>query len=311
MLLNSDHLVSMAVTRPRSGMSRRDFLVRGLGALAAPAFLGCGLLPSEAKVRPRLTARPGSPTATPLRGLTPLGLGLGRDGLLYVPESYSPDTPAPLFVALHGAGGSGASWASYPARAEARRMVLLAPDSRSGTWDLALGDWGPDVDLLDRALRHTFQNCRIDPARVALGGFSDGASYALSLGVSNGDLFSHLVAYSPGFYDPSEPMVGSPRIYVSHGTWDDVLPVTLSRDGIVPDLRRAGYDVTYREFEGYHEVPSEISDLALDWFLSAGLRQDRALGADSPAAVGPAPAEIAGAAQRVAGMMWELRKRNA
>jgi phospholipase/carboxylesterase len=247
-------------------MSRRDFLVRGLGALAAPTLQSCGLFSSETKFRPRLTARPGSPTVTPLRGLTPLGLGLGRDGLLYVPDSYSPDTPAPLFVALHGAGGSGSSWASYPARAEARGMVLLAPDSRSGTWDLARGDFGPDVEFLDRALRYTFQNCRIDPVRVALGGFSDGASYALSLGVSNGDLFSHLVAYSPGFYEPSDP-IGSPRIYVSHGTRDDVLPVTISRDGIVPDLRRAGYDVTYQEFEGYHEVPSEISESALDWFL--------------------------------------------
>jgi len=256
----------MTVTRPRSRLSRRDFLIRGLGALAAPTLQSCGLFSSETKFRPRLTARPGSPTVTPLRGLTPLGLGLGRDGLLYVPDSYSPDTPAPLFVALHGAGGSGSSWASYPARAEARGMVLLAPDSRSGTWDLARGDFGPDVEFLDRALRYTFQNCRIDPVRVALGGFSDGASYALSLGVSNGDLFSHLVAYSPGFYEPSDP-IGSPRIYVSHGTRDDVLPVTISRDGIVPDLRRAGYDVTYQEFEGYHEVPSEISESALDWFL--------------------------------------------
>jgi phospholipase/carboxylesterase len=266
--LNPDPLVPMAVTRPRSGMSRRDFVRRGLGALAAPTLLSCGLFPSETEFRPRLTSRPGSPTVTPLRGLTQLGLGVGRDGLLYVPESYSPDTPAPLFLALHGAGGSGASWASYPARAEARGMVLLAPDSRSGTWDLAIGDFGPDVEFLDRALRYTFQTCRIDPARVALGGFSDGASYALSLGVSNGDLFSHLVAYSPGFYEPSDPIVGKPRVYVSHGTWDDVLPVTISRDDIVPGFRGAGYDVTYREFEGYHEVPAEISESALDWFLA-------------------------------------------
>lgn len=30
-------------------------------------------------------------------------------------------------------------------------------------------------------------------------GFSDGASYALSLGLPNGNLFSHIVAFSPGF----------------------------------------------------------------------------------------------------------------
>jgi phospholipase/carboxylesterase len=200
-------------------------------------------------------------------GLSELGLGGGRDGVLYVPESYSPDTPAPLFVGLHGAGGSGTDWASYYARAEAHALIFLAPDSRASTWDLIRGGFGPDVEFLDRALRYTFNRCRIDPARLALGGFSDGASYALSLGVSNGDLFSHLVAFSPGFYAPSEPIVGSPSVYVSHGTHDGILPVGASRDVIVPTLRDAGYDVTFEEFDGGHEVPGAITESALDWFL--------------------------------------------
>jgi len=223
-----------------SGISRRDFLKAGLvGALAGPALLACGDSPTESESSPRLTARPGSPTVTPTTGLTELGLASPRDGLLYVPEGYSPEVAAPLFVALHGAGGSADDWASYPARAAARGMIFLAPDSRGSTWDLVRGRFGPDVEFLDRALRYTFERCRIDPARIALGGFSDGASYALSLGVSNGDLFSHLVAYSPGFMRPSDPIVGKPRIYVSHGRQDNVLPVTISRDGIVPTLRNA------------------------------------------------------------------------
>jgi hypothetical protein len=34
---------------------------------------------------------------------------------------------------------------------------------------------------------------RIDPARLAFAGFSDGGSYALSLGVTNGDVASHVI----------------------------------------------------------------------------------------------------------------------
>jgi phospholipase/carboxylesterase len=196
-----------------------------------------------------------------------LGLASPRDGLLYVPERYSPETPMPLFIGLHGAGGSADNWESYPARAEARGMVFLAPDSRGSTWDLVSNRFGPDVEFIDRALRHTFERCRIDPERIALGGFSDGASYALSLGVSNGDLFTHLVAYSPGFLRAADPIVGKPRVYVSHGRQDNVLPVTISRDAIVPTLRNAGHDVTYLEFDGAHEVPAAISESALDWFL--------------------------------------------
>jgi len=148
-----------------------------------------------------------------------------------------------------------------------RGMVLLIPDSRGNTWDVMLSGFGPDVAFIDRALRFTFDRCRIDPARVALGGFSDGASYALSLGVSNGDLFTHLVAYSPGFMHTENPIVGLPRVFVSHGTSDPILSVTASRDDIVPTLRGAGYDVTYTEFAGGHTVPAEISEAALDWLL--------------------------------------------
>jgi len=148
-------------------------------------------------------------------------------------------------------------------------MILLAPDSRSlYTWDAIMGAFGPDVEFLDLALGYTFERCRIDPARIALGGFSDGASYALSLGIRNGDLFSHLIAYSPGFYIATGSPVGKPPVFVSHGTWDDVLPVTTSRDFIVPSLRGKGYEVVYNEFEGGHEVPAAISDSALDWFLN-------------------------------------------
>jgi predicted esterase len=77
-------------------------------------------------------------------------------------------------------------------------------------------------------------------------------------------------AYSPGFVQASDPIVGKPLIYVSHGTNDEVLPVRLSRDQIVPTLRGEGYDVTYEEFDGGHAVPAEISESALDWFLGEG-----------------------------------------
>jgi phospholipase/carboxylesterase len=205
----------------------------------------------------------------PTVGLSALGLGTGRDGLLYVPASYSSDTATPLYVALHGAGGSADNWSNYYDRAETRGMVLLAPDSRLGTWDLLLGGFGSDVEFLNRALQHTFDRCRIDPTRIALAGFSDGASYGLSLGLPNGDLFSHLIAHSPGFLVLSSP-IGSPKIYVSHGSADPILPISASRDSIVPGLRSRGYEVVFREFVGGHEVPTVVAEAALDWFLAVG-----------------------------------------
>lgn len=247
-------------------MSRRDFVACSMSAVAAPLLTSC-INPTDVAGNPRLQARPGVPTTPPTLGLSQLGLGGTRDGVLYVPQSYTPDTPMPLFVALHGAGGDATNWESYHDRAEERGLVFMAPDSRSSTWDVVSGGFGRDVDFIDDALAHTFDRVRIDPARIALGGFSDGASYALALGLPNGTLFTHLVAYSPGFLVESA-LVGRPPIYISHGTRDGILPVTFTRNSIVPVLREAGYDVTYEEFDGAHQVPAAITESALDWFLA-------------------------------------------
>jgi phospholipase/carboxylesterase len=257
-----------------SNISRRDFLKSSLiTGLAAPLLVSCGLSTTEPEsTEPRLTARPGTPTPTPTKGLTQLGLISGRDGILYVPESYSPDTPTPLFIGMHGAGGGSSDWMSYHARAEERGMIFMAPDSRGSTWDLIRGGYGADLEFLDKALKYVFNRCNIDSTRLAFGGFSDGASYALSLGISNGDLFSHLIGYSPGSVERTDPLVGKPQIYVSHGTHDSIIPVRASRDFIVPALLDDDYDVTYNEFEGGHEVPAAVSEGALDWFL--GVEED-------------------------------------
>ena len=254
------------------GVSRRNFIRSGVSALALPLLGGCMGSPTGAESQEgsaRLTARPGAPTESPTIGLSDLDIDGGPSGLMYVPESYSPDTPMPLFIGMHGAGGDADNWnGSYPGRAEERGMVFLAPDSRDHTWDVISGrGFGRDVERLDAMLHYTFERCRIDPTRIALGGFSDGASYALSLGIGNGDLFSHLVAYSPGFYVIPDPVVGTPPVFISHGTLDPILPFLNTRDRIVPSLRESGHDVTFYEFTGGHEVIASASTAALDWFF--------------------------------------------
>jgi phospholipase/carboxylesterase len=153
--------------------------------------------------------------------------------------------------------------------AERIGAILLAPNSRGYTWDVIVGGYGPDVAAIDRVLAWTFSSYAIDPARIGIGGFSDGASYALSLGLTNGDLFSHVLAFSPGFMAPAG-QEGSPRIFVSHGTRDAVLPIDRCSRRIVPTLRRAGYDVAYREVDGGHAVPPEVVHDAADWFTKEG-----------------------------------------
>ncbi len=222
----------------------------------------------EAAEEGRLLARRSEVTGGASLGLQPLGLDDKRDGLLYVPAGYQADRPAPLVVMLHGAGGNARhGLAPLLPLADAAGLILLAPDSRRRTWDIILGQYGPDIAFIDRALTHTFGHYAVDPAHIAAGGFSDGASYALSVGITNGDLFTHIIAFSPGFMAPAGQQ-GEPRLFISHGTRDPVLPIDVCSRRIVPQVQRAGYDVRYQEFDGGHTVPAEIAREAVEWFTT-------------------------------------------
>lgn len=248
-------------------ISRRDALRIGAGIVGA-ALVGCRAAPSVEKARPaagRLVARPTTPSMSPVIGRTALGLATGRDGIMYVPASYHPSSPAPLVLMLHGAGQSAEiGIAPFLPLADAAGIVLVAPDSRGGTWDFLYGPYGADVAFIDRALAHAFERCAIDPARVVIEGFSDGASYALSLGITNGDLFSRVIAFSPCILAPAAE-VGRPRIFISHGTADRILPIDGCGRRLAARLTNAGYLVDFNEFDGPHRVPPDIAKAAIDW----------------------------------------------
>ena len=268
-------------------LSRRDFLKLAagvVGATSAGVLVACRgetLNMREARETPEGRPEAGSaanrgllltrPTPPPSDakapfGLRPLGLGSGRDGLLYVPEGYGESEKLPLALTLHGAGGDARSGIShFLDLADEAGLVLLAPESRGRTWDVLAGGYGPDVQFIDRALEHTFDRVAVDTRRLAPTGFSDGASYALSLGLTNGDLFTHVIGFSPGFMAPANRR-GKPPIFVSHGTRDRVLPIERCSRRIVPQLNREGYEVRYREFDGPHTVPTSVAREALDWF---------------------------------------------
>ena len=215
----------------------------------------------------RLLARPSKVNQNASRGLLRLGLGNLRDGLIYVPPGYQADRPVPLVLSLHGAGGNANQGLRLlQQHADRSGFILLAVESRRSTWDMLLGGYGPDVEFINRALTRTFSRYAVDPARVAIAGFSDGASYALSLGITNGDLFNRIIAFSPGFMAPAEQR-GKPLIFISHGKRDKVLPIDKCSRRIVPQLQSAGYAVRYREFDGPHTLYKDVSQEAATWWL--------------------------------------------
>jgi poly(3-hydroxybutyrate) depolymerase len=236
-------------------MHRRQFI--GLGAIGA---IGLGLAP-------RVDAR------TRRQGEFKYGesrLGISdddRDGTLYVPQSYKAGTGMPVVMWLHGLAGSGEGSRGLFPLADEFGFIVIAPESRGLTWGNEIPGFDADVRFLGPAYRHVASLVDLDPDHVALAGVSDGAGYALSMGLAYGNVFQHLMVFSGGLMIPFRHQ-GKPRIFLAHGVDDTQMPIDLTARKFVPRLKAEGYDVTYHEYQGGHRVPpAEVRD-AFKWFLA-------------------------------------------
>lgn len=150
--------------------------------------------------------------AVPQPGVHPITYGSSFDGAtlsgqLYLPSSYeSNNAPRPLFVFLHGGGGSGRFSPYLREQIDRLGWIGLAPDGRRwGLYDKGC-PWrhspayfdspNPDVgpgeqDVLD-ALTWAEMNLPVDSDRIYLSGFSLGGRGAYSIGLKNPDRFAAL-----------------------------------------------------------------------------------------------------------------------
>ena len=199
--------------------------------------------------RPRAGARPCKPGDYELR------ISGRRRALMRVTRPLRGRRPA-LLLALHGAGSGGAPGGLYAFRGawSVPGLVIVAPAAAGTGWSLGV----TDVGFVDRTLQRALARCRVDRRRIAVGGFSSGASMALWLGLSNGDLFRGIIALSGGGALPDE-RIGKPSVFLAHGTLDGVIPIELGGDVIARELRGQGYAVTYRRFRGPHRVLSSVA----------------------------------------------------
>jgi predicted esterase len=211
---------------------------------------------------------PSAPTSAPLpAGRHALPYAEGREAVLVVPEGLDLNQPVPLLVMFHGAGGDANKVLPHWVRwARARRFLLLAPQSMFPTWDIVIGGHGPDLERLDAALQQVASHFRLDPGHLAFAGFSDGGSYALSVGLSNGDVASHVIALSAGFMN-TFTRHGSPRVFMAHGRSDTQLPFETSARPHALKLLEEGVDLTLLPFEGDHVIVPAVVERAVGFFV--------------------------------------------
>lgn len=216
---------------------------------------------------------PDVPFTPPPNGLATIANGVTHAFLL-TPPAIDPARRYPLITVLHGAGRQDELLCrGYRGEAASREALFLIPRSTYPTWDLLVGQGRPDLDFLERVYAEIYQRVPIDPARQALVGYSDGASYALAVGLSNPRLFTAVMGWGAGFVAIDTNAIAAddpkPRILLEHGTHDTVFPF---EDVAMPNvelLRRLGYEVELRIDEGGIHWPSPaFQQAALDWFFS-------------------------------------------
>ena len=214
------------------------------------------------------------------------GLRFPDGAIAFIPASAvpSPSKGAPLLVLLHGAGHRELDLVRHFAdEAEARGIVLLAPSARGVTWDTvstaedppsrysALANerarrftGSPDAGRVEAAIAELARAVPVDRARTVLAGFSDGATFALAMGMSREHAFAAVIAWSPGIAIRTADPAKGRRVFISHGRQDPILRYSDTCGEIVPLVESEGAAVAFVPFDGGHDAPPAVKDAFLD-----------------------------------------------
>ena len=187
-------------------------------------------------------------------------------GQLRLPKAGTDRLPAIIMV--HGSGGISASAEAWAREFGGIGLAVLVLDSFSGRRIVSTVNDQSQLDHLAmaadayRALRVLARHPRIDPARVAVIGFSKGAVAAVYsattrfrqlLGPADAEFAAHIGLYTPcnvAFRD-DDKVTGKP-IRLHHGIADDWVPIAPCR-AYAARLKQAGADVALAEYPGaYH-----------------------------------------------------------
>lgn len=182
---------------------------------------------------------------------------------LYVPEAYTADKEWPLFVGIHGAGGTGLDcWNLWQPHAEEEGFILLCPT--------ILGDasgFYQDVgeSTVWSAVGEVKKNYRVQQ-QMFLSGFSAGAFFIQGFTYHYPQYVSALSILSAGVYLNPRMFVNLVPMLVVIGDRDH--PDSLQGSSLfVSSLQQFGFDVQYVVLPGVgHVVTDEGIDLTIELF---------------------------------------------
>ncbi len=183
----------------------------------------------------------------------------------YIPETYSPDRPWPLVVALHGGYSHGRDFIwTWLREARSRGFVLLAPTSLGQTWSIL--DVAVDAQPLRRHIDDLCSRVNIDRNRILLTGMSDGGTFALAAGISRDCPYCAIASVSCALPPVEMRHAEGKRLFWLHGAQDWMFPVSRTVQACKA-LSQSGADIKLKIVDNLsHAYPREENDTILRWF---------------------------------------------
>lgn len=203
-------------------------------------------------------------------GLTSRTLG-NRSYLTYVPASYTPQTPMPVVLALHGAGDVAQNYLNviWKNNSDQKGFIVIVPEGTSPvgngfTWNS--GDPPFILSTLDEA-----DKCyTLEPKKRLINGFSAGGILAYWIGLKAAGRFSGISIASANLGSAESlnggSLVPAPwKIPVSHfhGDQDMNFPIASAQSGITK-LMNAGHPTFWHPFSGGHTTNAGFASTMYD-----------------------------------------------
>ncbi len=197
------------------------------------------------------------------------------------PDGYRADRTYPLVILMHGYGSNMSDLAPLAPMISTEGCLFAFPNAPIRL-DFGLGMVGyawsapleADFDAdgraesqLDTMIEDVTSRYGVEEGRVVIGGFSQGGMMALRHGLRHPDRFPGIVALSSRLPPQDRPSgsgdtTRSQRVFIAHGTFDDVIHVQEGRSAH-DLLSRSGYPSEYHEYEMAHQIiPEVIADLS-------------------------------------------------
>ena len=211
---------------------------------------------------------------------------MARQSLSLAHLTREPTAPAegapPLLLLLHGVGSNEADLFGLAPEldgrffvASARAPITLGPGAY-GWFHVAFTPQGPAIipaeaeqsrQALIRFIDEVVEAYGVDPRRVYLMGFSQGAIMSLSVALTRPDKVAGVAAMSGRLLPEVRPLIAAPEalrglpILLVHGTADQVLPIHHGREAR-DQLAKLPVALTYREYPmGHYVTPESLRDV--------------------------------------------------